>query len=233
MLRREALASPHRGGDIVQQQRVPGGQSRCLLHFPRGRIGRTGPLAEDGSRCRRAERGQLLHGSQLLGGQLFARPQCLGGPGPGRDQHRDRHGREPPADQAQQSQRVRVGPVGVIKRKEQRLGGRPPQAAQDSVKVVRRSGRHAADRRIGRLRWTAQQRLQGLADQAERQGRLGHVRPPDPHLEPVPGARHRVIQDCRLPEPGLADHEQRPATALKRGPDQATHRLQEQRPARP
>ena len=87
---RESLASPHRCGHQVQQQRVPGAESRRLFQFPGRRIGRTGPLAEDGPRRRWAERDQLLHDCQLLCSQLLARPHCLRRPGPGGDQHRHR-----------------------------------------------------------------------------------------------------------------------------------------------
>ena len=117
--------------------------------------------------------------------------------------------------------------MGVIKREEQRLGGRSPQAGQDGVKVICRSWSRTALRRVGRHCRSAQQGFEGLADQAERQGGLSDVGPADPHLEPVPGGSHRVFQHCRLPKPGFADDEQRPASALKRLPHQAAHRRQD------
>lgn len=129
-----------------------------------------------------------------------------------------------------QGQRVGVGGVQVVEGQQQRGGRRHvPDAAQRGVEPGR--GRRASSAGLAHELlvgfaadvWELPQRL---GHDAEGQGRLRHAASAHPDAEAVAGPLDGSVEHGGLAEPGLSDHEQRPAAAGPGGLEHPADRRQ-------
>jgi hypothetical protein len=101
--------------------------------------------------------------------------------------------------------------VGVVQGDQQGPHGHFPQPVEDGVEAIGRRVVDASASGSSYQDFGAQQGLEGLAEQAEGQCRLGHVGPADPDGQTIPGQGDGVVQQSGLAEPGLSQDEEGPA----------------------
>ncbi len=150
------------GGHVRQEQRVAtAGLHRRLDVLEAGSV--TDALAEQSGRGAGGEGQEPFEIHQSVSSQLLGGARQSWGPWPSRDHYGHGKTGQSPADEPEQSQRVRVGPVGIIEGYQERPDRHLAQPMQDGVQAV--GGRPLAA--PGAQHLATQEGFQRLSDQPE------------------------------------------------------------------
>ena len=154
------------------------------------------------------EGGKPLETDEALFGELVGGSRQLRRPGPSRHDHGYRQRGQPAADEPEEGERVRVGPMGVVERDQKWSHRHFAEPIQDGIEAIgRRLIAHPiAPHRTEHLQ--AEQVLQGLAEESKGQGRFGDVSPAGTHAHTFGGKLHRSVEDGRFAQPRLPQDEQ-------------------------
>ena len=210
-------ARPQPARQLQQRERVAAG----LGDDPVAHLGVQPPADRRGQQRARVDIAQPGNGQPGQAGQLIVVVRLARG-----EDHGDRLGQQPPGRERQALHRGPVEPLRVIDQAGQRLvlrrGGQQAQHRQPDQEPIRRRALPHAERdrervalRSRQLVQPAEHRHAQLVQPGERQLHLG-LHPPGPdHPKPHRPAG-RIVQQRRLPDPGLAAHDQHGAATPAR-----------------
>ena len=222
--RARVLGRPVAGAQLDQRQRVAAGLGQH-------------PGAQRSGQARRLP-------VEQVGGGLGRQARDLDRRDPGRgERHRavaggeqDRHGvgLEPAGGEQEGVGRAPIEPLGVVDHDQQRrLGAQLGEEAQRAGADQEPAGRRAlgqAERRAQRRGLGAGQAVEAVEERVQQQvegpeGQLGLRLDPDASQHPHPTRRpDGVVEQRRLPDPGVAPQHQRPAAPLPGRGEQAVDR---------